>query len=60
MSEQITKSEDLHARTAELFSVPEQVTQEQRRLAKCVNFGKLYGNTDFFKTSHFSDNSADI
>ncbi|MBO4351317.1 MAG: DNA polymerase I [Proteobacteria bacterium] len=37
--------EDVHARTAAtLFEIPiEQVTKEQRRLAKTINFGLLYG-----------------
>jgi len=37
--------EDIHARTAaEVFSIPiEQVTPDQRRTAKTVNFGVLYG-----------------
>ncbi len=37
--------EDVHARTAaSLFDIPiEQVTSDQRRLAKTINFGLLYG-----------------
>lgn len=40
---------DVHTRTAsEIFSVPiEQVTQELRRRAKAVNFGIVYGISDF-------------
>ncbi len=40
---------DVHRRTAaEIFSVPlEEVTGEQRRVAKAVNFGVIYGQTDF-------------
>ncbi|MCX8072527.1 MAG: DNA polymerase I [Candidatus Binatia bacterium] len=39
------KGEDIHARTAaEVFGVPPAaVTREQRRLAKMINFGVLYG-----------------
>lgn len=41
--------EDVHARTAsEVFGVPlEQVTPDMRRKAKAVNFGLMYGLTDF-------------
>ncbi len=41
--------EDIHARTAaEVFHVPlEQVTGEQRSAAKAVNFGIVYGISDF-------------
>ena len=40
---------DVHRRTAaEVFSVPEpEVTAEQRRIAKAVNFGVIYGQTAF-------------
>jgi DNA polymerase-1 len=40
---------DVHRRTAaEVFSVPEaEVTDEQRRIAKAVNFGVVYGQTAF-------------
>ena len=40
---------DVHRRTAaEVFEVPEdQVTPEQRRIAKAVNFGVIYGQTAF-------------
>jgi DNA polymerase-1 len=40
-----TKDEDIHTRTAaEVFGVPpEQVTSQQRRAAKAVNFGIAYG-----------------
>lgn len=43
------KNEDIHRRTAsEVFHVPmENVTAEQRRTAKAVNFGIIYGQTDF-------------
>ena len=41
--------EDIHARTAaEVFGVPiEQVTPAQRRSAKAVNFGIVYGISDY-------------
>jgi DNA polymerase-1 len=40
---------DVHRRTAaEVFSIPEKdVTAEQRRVAKAVNFGVIYGQTAF-------------
>ena len=43
------RGEDIHARTAaEVFGIPrEQVTPNQRRLAKVVNFGLFYGLSDF-------------
>lgn len=43
------KGEDIHRRTAsEVFHVPmEEVTADQRRTAKAVNFGIIYGQTDY-------------
>ncbi len=43
------KNQDIHARTAsEVFGIPlEQVTGELRRHAKAVNFGIVYGISDF-------------
>ena len=43
------QNQDIHARTAsEVFGTPlEQVTGEQRRHAKAVNFGIVYGISDF-------------
>ena len=43
------ENEDIHTRTAaEVFHVPlEQVTPEQRSAAKAVNFGIVYGISDF-------------
>ena len=43
------KEQDIHARTAsEVFGVPlEQVSSELRRHAKAVNFGIVYGISDF-------------
>ena len=40
---------DIHRRTAaEVFGVPEiEVTAEQRRIAKAINFGLVFGQTDF-------------
>lgn len=43
------KGEDIHTRTAaEVFGIsPEEVTREIRRRAKAVNFGIVYGLSDF-------------
>lgn len=43
------RGEDIHRRVAsEVYGVPvEQVTPEQRRVAKAVNFGVIYGQTSF-------------
>ncbi|MBC9783676.1 DNA polymerase I [Heliobacterium chlorum] len=43
------KNQDIHTRTAsEVFDVPmENVTREMRRRAKAVNFGIVYGISDF-------------
>jgi DNA polymerase-1 len=47
--EAFSKGRDIHAATAaEVFSTPlEQVTGEQRRRAKAVNFGLIYGMSAF-------------
>ena len=47
--ESFQNNEDIHRRTAsEVFGVPmEEVTKEMRRNAKAVNFGIIYGQTDF-------------
>ncbi|MBN1114438.1 MAG: DNA polymerase I [Oligoflexia bacterium] len=49
MMESFKNNEDIHARTAsEIFEVNiDLVTPEQRRQAKAVNFGILYGKTPF-------------
>ncbi len=49
MLEAFATGQDIHARTAaEVFGVPiEQVDAEQRRRAKAVNFGIVYGISDF-------------
>lgn len=49
MVEIFNKDEDLHAMTAcEVFGVkPEQVTSQMRRNAKTVNFGIIYGISEF-------------
>ncbi len=47
--EAFNSGEDIHARTAaEVFHLlPDQVTSEQRSAAKAVNFGIVYGISDF-------------
>ena len=49
MCEAYTKGADIHAYTAaQVFGVPiEKVTPEMRRTAKTVNFGIIYGISDF-------------
>ncbi|MBA3394020.1 MAG: DNA polymerase I [Deltaproteobacteria bacterium] len=53
---------DVHTQTAaEVFDVPrEQVTKEQRRIAKAVNYGLSYGQSDFglARTLEISRNQA--
>ncbi|HHS14361.1 MAG TPA: DNA polymerase I [bacterium] len=45
LKESFEKDEDVHRRTAaEIFGIdPEQVTDDQRRRAKTINFGVIYG-----------------
>jgi DNA polymerase-1 len=47
--EAFREGQDVHLRTAaEVFGLPpEQVTGDQRRVAKAVNFGVIYGQTDW-------------
>jgi DNA polymerase-1 len=49
LSESFERNEDIHRRTAsEIFGVfPEMVTDEMRRQAKTINFGIIYGMSDF-------------
>ena len=49
LMESFRNNEDIHRRTAsEVFNVPmEDVTKQMRRNAKAVNFGIIYGQTDF-------------
>lgn len=49
LMESFRNNEDIHARTAsEVFNVSmAEVTREQRRNAKAVNFGIIYGQSDF-------------
>src|SRR4029077_10487299 len=47
--EAFQRGEDIHRRTAaEVYNVaPEDVTPDMRRIAKVVNFGVVYGLSDF-------------
>lgn len=47
--EAFSTGQDIHRRTAaEVFGVaPEAVSAEQRRIAKAINFGLVFGQTDF-------------
>ena len=66
--EAFKEGKDIHAKTAsDIFDVPlEKVTKDQRRQAKAVNFGILYGissfglsedlNIDVYKAKEFIDN----
>lgn len=49
MIEAFKKGEDIHTRTAsEIFEIkPEKVTSAQRRVAKSVNFGIVYGQSPY-------------
>ena len=49
LMESFKNGEDIHRRTAaEIFHVPaEQITTDQRRAAKAINFGIVYGQTAF-------------
>ncbi|MFH2008386.1 MAG: DNA polymerase I [bacterium] len=49
LAEAFLRDEDVHARTAaEVFGVfPDTVDREQRRVAKAVNFGMIYGQSAF-------------
>lgn len=49
MIESFQRGDDIHAKTAsEIFHVPlNKVTKEQRRVAKAVNFGIVYGQTSY-------------
>ncbi|HOX40756.1 MAG TPA: DNA polymerase [bacterium] len=49
MLDAFTSGTDIHAKTAsEIFHIPEvEVTHDQRRVAKAVNFGIVYGQTPF-------------
>lgn len=49
LTEAFQKDQDIHTRTAsEVFQVPmEQVSKDQRRAAKAVNFGLIYGQGEF-------------
>ncbi len=49
LKQAFSQGKDIHSNTAaEIFSVDiEEVTSEQRRAAKAVNFGLVYGQTDY-------------
>ncbi|HJZ88127.1 MAG TPA: DNA polymerase I [Polyangia bacterium] len=49
LCDSFARDEDVHARTAiEVFRVePQQVTAEMRRIAKAINYGLSYGQSDF-------------
>jgi len=49
MLEAFRQGEDIHRRVAsEVYGIPgDQVTTDQRRVAKAVNFGVIYGQTSF-------------
>jgi DNA polymerase-1 len=49
LRESFENNEDIHARVAsQVFGVPlDQVTSQQRRVAKAVNFGVIYGQSPF-------------
>ncbi|MDO4901975.1 MAG: DNA polymerase I [bacterium] len=63
---------DIHAKTAaEMFKIPlEEVSADQRRAAKTINFGVLYGmsahrlagelGTTFFEAKHFIENYFEV
>ena len=57
--EAFRNGEDIHTRTAaEVFGVPPlMITPEQRRNAKAVNFGIVYGQTPFGLASIAGDRS---
>ncbi|MEO5369195.1 MAG: DNA polymerase I [Magnetococcus sp. DMHC-1] len=54
LREAFSREQDIHAATAgELFGVdPAQVTAEQRRMAKTINFGLIYGMSPFGLAKH--------
>ena len=61
-------NEDIHSKTAsEMFNIPlDEVSKDQRRAAKVINFGVLYGmsahrlanelRTNYYEAKHFIDN----
>lgn len=61
-------NEDIHSKTAsEMFNIPlDDVSKDQRRAAKVINFGVLYGmsahrlaselGTNYYEAKHFIDN----
>lgn len=65
-------NEDIHSKTAsEMFNIPlDEVSKDQRRAAKVINFGVLYGmsahrlaselGTNYYEAKHFIDNYFNI
>ncbi len=54
LCEAFARKEDVHGATAaEIFSIPvAEVTPEHRRIAKSINFGLIYGMTEFGLSRH--------
>ena len=61
MIKAFAEGKDIHRSTAaEIFGVPlDQVTSEQRRSAKAINFGLIYGMSDFGLSNQLGISRAD-
>lgn len=61
MTEAFTSSSDIHSKTAsEIFDIPiKKVTADQRRVAKTVNFGILYGMSPYGLSQALSIEQSD-
>ena len=59
LTDAFRKDQDVHTHTAAaVFGAPaDQVTSEQRRVAKAVNFGVIYGQTDWGLARQLSSGS---